>query len=63
MQTVLNLHEKHTKPPKSLNIRKSSMNQDNWTPSSWKNKPVLQQAEYPDKQAFAEELAKVRKVP
>lgn len=63
MQTVLNLHEKNVKPHKNSNTRKLSMNQDTWTPSSWKNKPILQQAEYPDQKALQDELSKLKTLP
>ena len=62
MQTALNLLDKNLKAHKNTNLRKASMNQDSWTPSSWKNKPVLQQAEYPCQQALADELTKVIKI-
>jgi len=38
------------------------MNQESliWTSSSWKRKPITQQAEYPDLQILDEELSKLR---
>lgn len=34
-----------------------------WTPTSWRSLPIKQQPEYEDKEALAQALAKVKKLP
>lgn len=63
MQTALNLLDKTNKPHKISQTRNPPMNNDTWTPSSYKTKPILQQAEYPDQTAYLDELSKLKSLP
>ncbi len=60
--THQNLLVTNLKEDNSCNFHSPSMHQNpdsNWTPSSWKSKPASQQAEYPNLDAYTEELNKV----